>query len=161
MTNTPSSFLSYEWWISVVVVGLIINLVSAYAKAKIDVQVAKLSRWWATQNEKERLERTRRIELIKSSPQLQHLLGVQSVRRIVTGSAYALGSLFFAILRAFSPFPMEESPSFLVQVRLYSPLFIMAILIGMAVSDIQTSMKLQAELSDAAQGSNKEIDKIQ
>jgi flagellar biosynthesis protein FliQ len=160
MTNTSSIFLSYEWWISVVIVGLMINLISAYAKPKIDDQVAKLSHWWANQNEKERLQRTRRIESIRSSPQIQHVLGVQSIRRIVTGSAYALASLLFAIIRALIPFPIEESPSFLSQLRLYFPLLMMAILIGMAISDIQTSLRLHAELSDAAQVNNKEIDKV-
>ena len=43
-TNASTSdFLSPGWWVSVVLVGLVINLLSAYAKPQVDTFLSSIS----------------------------------------------------------------------------------------------------------------------
>jgi hypothetical protein len=58
---------SIHWWLGVVMVGIVINLVSAYLKGPVDRFLSKGSRSWATRTEKQRQERASRIERLRSS----------------------------------------------------------------------------------------------
>jgi len=52
MTEVVNNLSSAGWWISVVIVGLLINLVSAYIKAPIDSLGSKLSSAWRSRSER-------------------------------------------------------------------------------------------------------------
>ena len=44
--------LSIYWWASVVIVGLLINLASAYIKAPLDRRIGSASHWWRRRSER-------------------------------------------------------------------------------------------------------------
>ncbi len=52
MTDFHNTLFSAGWWISVVFVGLLINLVSAYIKSPIDKLGSKLSSAWRNRTER-------------------------------------------------------------------------------------------------------------
>jgi len=62
-----------EWWISVVVAGLIINLLSSYFKTALDNQFSKISSWWRERSQARRKEREDYINRLKNEPKFSQL----------------------------------------------------------------------------------------
>ena len=58
-----------EWWLSVVIAGLLVNLVSAYMKPWTDAVLSRYLTWWANRTSTARAERAIRIaELSRNEP---------------------------------------------------------------------------------------------
>ena len=67
MSGFLSAIASPSWWISVVVVGIALNLISAYAKSALDRWMAGYSTARKLRFEKDEKERSARIEKMKLS----------------------------------------------------------------------------------------------
>jgi hypothetical protein len=92
---------SLYWWISVVVVGVLINLFSAYLKNKLDRYLSSTSSWWRKRTEVKSNQRQSTIDKIRSDPDekdriIQNELRdrLQSIYFVVFG----FGTLFFGII---------------------------------------------------------------
>lgn len=75
---------SPSWWAGVVIVGIVINVVSAYLKAPIDAALARHSSWWRNRSESSIRRRAELLELLRASPGKQ-LLAMSKIngRRIL------------------------------------------------------------------------------
>jgi hypothetical protein len=80
MSEFIKALTSPAWWISVVVVGILINLASAYVKHFLDKRLAKGSTWWRNRTEKQVAERRTLIETLKSSEHEQLLASLDDIR---------------------------------------------------------------------------------
>ncbi len=56
---------STEWWISVVIAGIAINVLSAYLKASLDGRLSSLSSWWRLRSEREKEKERAYVERLK------------------------------------------------------------------------------------------------
>ena len=78
MNDFISSVSSPGWWLSVVIVGILINLTSAYLKPRLDGWLCVSSRRWATRTEDRRRLREARIQKLRES-QHEQLMAASEV----------------------------------------------------------------------------------
>ena len=76
LKNTSSA----AWWIGVVVVGVVLNLVSAYLKKPIDLILSAVSSRWRRRSESARRERVALIAKIRGDKSLQTKLLADEMR---------------------------------------------------------------------------------
>src|SRR5258708_31110019 len=81
---------SVNWWIGVVIVGILINLLSAYLKNPADKVLSGISKWWATRTEKQRKERNLRIQKLIDSPDEQIFALIEALHVRVRGVFFTL-----------------------------------------------------------------------
>ena len=74
---------SSSWWIGVVVVGILINILAAYLKPWIDSLMSRVSTRWATRNQKLRDERTKRIAFLRHDSNEQVLTSNRKVENLL------------------------------------------------------------------------------
>jgi hypothetical protein len=86
-----------NWWIGVVIVGIIINLLSAYLKSPTDKILSGFSKWWATRTEKERKARTLRIQKLIDNPDEQIFALIEALHVRVRAVFFALIAGIFGI----------------------------------------------------------------
>jgi hypothetical protein len=82
------------WWVSVVIAGIMINLISAYLKTRLDNTLSSASAWWASKSAKRKKDWSERVERISEG-------GVELALEIAVESRQRLQSiqiLLFAIL---------------------------------------------------------------
>jgi len=94
MEELTQMLISPAWWFSVVVVGIIINLFSAYAKPSIDERLSKISTWWRNQTEQQKAERNAFIAMLSKSEHEQIMASSEDLR-------HRLRSLHFLLLGIF------------------------------------------------------------
>jgi hypothetical protein len=71
MNNTWFDISSLGWWIGVVLVGLAINLASAYLRSPFDSLLSAISKRWSTRTEVQRKMRAERIAILRASKEEQ------------------------------------------------------------------------------------------
>lgn len=82
------------WWLSAVVVGILINLVSAYIKGPIDQLLSHISVAWRTRSEKRRADYTLELNKLVVNMELQRQYEHLELRSTLD----ALFGLMFALL---------------------------------------------------------------
>jgi hypothetical protein len=101
------------WWFSVVVAGLAINILAAYAKSPIDAVLSRSTKRWATRTESLRAAREERIERLSHSARLQVFAIVYEMRlRFYSLSMLGVALLCVScilLLRAIDPGPLGLS----------------------------------------------------
>lgn len=55
------------WWITVVVAGIIVNIIAAYGKTKLDRTISKTSSWWTNKSKERKQIEVQKLEELKSS----------------------------------------------------------------------------------------------
>jgi hypothetical protein len=71
---------SPAWWISVVVVGIAVNIVSAYLKPYLDSRLSRFSGWWRVRSEKQKALRRATIDRLRRSEHEQLLASLDDLR---------------------------------------------------------------------------------
>jgi hypothetical protein len=69
-----------QFWVLVVIVGILINLASAYLKPPLDRAFSAVSLRWATRTEEQRRQRLRRIECLSGNINEQLLASFAELR---------------------------------------------------------------------------------
>jgi hypothetical protein len=92
------------WWISVVVVGIAINLISAYLKPTLDSRLSGISSWWRLRSERQRAERLALVEKLRNS-QHEQLLASMDDLRDRSRAVYMLLIGIFAMLFGYGVIP--------------------------------------------------------
>ena len=64
---------SIYWWIGVVLVGIVINIISSYLKNKLDAYFGSISKKWARRNKAKRDIFDCKVARIKQNPQQLNL----------------------------------------------------------------------------------------
>ena len=70
---------SLQWWLSVVVVGILINLLSAYLKGPTDSWFYYLFNWWKNRFETKKIAWMRSVDKIRQTPHDHPLIAISEV----------------------------------------------------------------------------------
>lgn len=65
--GTMTFFGDPVWWVSVVIVGIVINFFSAYAKGWVDIGLSNISEKWRRSSDKRKQDQVRKVELLAES----------------------------------------------------------------------------------------------
>ncbi|WP_217511846.1 hypothetical protein [Vibrio metschnikovii] len=90
-----SNLGSLDWWIGVVVVGLIINVFSAYLKPALDSFLSKLSYKWASRSKRNAEERKKWIKELQESEHEQVLCYLEFLNQKIWFIIYLVMTLIF------------------------------------------------------------------
>jgi uncharacterized membrane protein YraQ (UPF0718 family) len=80
MKDFITNISSLYWWISVVIVGILINLSSAYLKNKLDSSFYSASSWWRERSVAQKSKRRKELEELKGNHHKQLLLAFGELR---------------------------------------------------------------------------------
>lgn len=94
MRNFLSNFTSLYWWLSVVIVGILINLLSAYLYKKVDKRFSGVSDWWRKKSEAKKARRMEDLNQLRDNPHKQIMASLAEVRH----RSRSLMFLLFGIL---------------------------------------------------------------
>ena len=100
MRSLVDQMSSPAWWIGVVIVGILINLVSAYCKGPIDRLLGALSTKWATRSAVLRNESADRITLMTVSAEARTMARFEVLLSRVWAVLFFQVSTFFGVLAA-------------------------------------------------------------
>jgi hypothetical protein len=95
MRDFLNNLSSTYWWISVVIVGVIINIVSAYLVRKLDPRLSLLSSWWRKRSEAKRDKRKVEIEKLRGNSHEQILIALSEIRQRIRAVVYVLWGIVF------------------------------------------------------------------
>src|SRR5712692_2460018 len=84
---------SPSWWVGVVVVGILLNVISAYLKPPIDKALSTVSRSWRIRSVALRARRAKLIEELRANRHLQLLFLAAEARHRSRGVVFLLLSL--------------------------------------------------------------------
>ncbi len=102
-------FVDPTWWVSVVVVGIVINFFSAYAKGWIDSGLGKISEKWKYSSERRKQAQLGKIEELARSEYLRMKAMGAATHALIRGVSFQVIA-FFGIYLAVSAdkvFPTE------------------------------------------------------
>ncbi|MDZ4057977.1 MAG: hypothetical protein U1D69_13655 [Polynucleobacter sp.] len=80
MDEISKSLLSPSWWISVVVVGVLVNLLSTYMKPPIDSLLARINSVWRNRTERAKTEYLELLDKTANSQNLQILTLIEALK---------------------------------------------------------------------------------
>ena len=89
------------WWVSVVVAGIAINLLSAYLKGSVDKALTGTSSWWRRRSSARQLAWQARIDLLRSNEQARHAVAASEVRLRLQSIHMLLLAIFIVLLPMF------------------------------------------------------------
>jgi hypothetical protein len=108
-----SNFTSSTWWISVVVVGIVLNVISFYLLRQLDTYLSRASTQWKRHSERRRQHTATELQRFLSHPEHQFL---EIIRFLVDSllCIFALtGGLAVLLLGAIIQFSSQSAPSLL------------------------------------------------
>src|SRR2546421_702947 len=92
---------SIYWWLSVVAVGVLINLFSAYLKNRLDARLSKVSSWWRNRSEARKAQRLKEIDNLCDNPSEQIMMGIHELRIKMRAIFYWLFSILTYLAYSF------------------------------------------------------------
>lgn len=98
MDELLKTITSISWWVGVVIVGFLLNLLSAYAKSPLDAFLGGISRSWQRRSERSRAKRKAQIEALRSSEHLQILYLAREQRRRLQEIAWLAMACLFTLM---------------------------------------------------------------
>jgi hypothetical protein len=108
MSEFITNLSSIYWWLSIVIVGILINLFSAYLKIKLDTRLSTVSSWWRKRSEARKTRRLAELDRLRGNPNEQIMLALSEVRKLVKGVlAVGLGSVCYLLVIG-----VQSSPNF-------------------------------------------------
>lgn len=97
MNEFLNNLSSAYWWLSVVAVGIVINLVSHFLQKKLDSQLSKASTWWQRMSDKQKRKRLEEIERLRNA-QEQLLASFSELRYRIRATMYTVFGVGFMII---------------------------------------------------------------
>ncbi len=90
MNEVMQNLVSGSWWFSVVLAGVLVNIMAVLLKTRADMWLAKLSTARRLALERRRAEQTQAVEVLKHDPYQQLMFDLREVKALVTGALYVL-----------------------------------------------------------------------
>ena len=110
MNEFLANLNSLYWWISVVIVGILINLISSYLKSKLDNTLSNVSTWWRKRSKAQSLKREQELNILRSNTHKQVILAFSEIRvRTICLLFFIFGFLFYAFVFALTLIPASNS----------------------------------------------------
>jgi hypothetical protein len=94
MDDFMKNATTLSWWLGVVLVGVVLNLFSAYIKSPLDDFLARMSTWWASRSAAAARSRAKQILELNADPMKQLLLLADEARARHSSTFF----LLFAIM---------------------------------------------------------------
>lgn len=98
MDEFAKSLTSLSWWLGVVLVGILLNVLSAYLKPAVDNLFSKVSSWWRNRSEEARGARTQFVAELRSDRHKQILMLAEENRKRLRSIGYLICSLILLVL---------------------------------------------------------------
>jgi uncharacterized membrane protein (DUF106 family) len=98
MRDFLTNLSSVYWWISVVVVGVLINLFSAFLKGRLDNYLSKMSSWWRNRSEARKAKRQKELFRLQNDPEEQTMLALDEVRDRIRSLDIAVFSMTILVV---------------------------------------------------------------
>ncbi len=109
MKDFITNISSLYWWISVVVVGILINLFSSYLKDRLDRYLSGVSSRWRQQSEKQKAKTQRILDKLRNEPSEQVFLLLSELRtRIKCLFMLVWGVLLYGFVTMISSVPSDD-----------------------------------------------------
>ena len=102
MEEFSKSLASPYWWLSTVIVGILINLASAYIKRPIDRLFSRISVAWRNRSEQRRAEYTRELNALVGNAELQRHYEHLELRRTLDALFGLMFALFILLFKGMS-----------------------------------------------------------
>lgn len=100
---------SLYWWISVVIVGILINLGSAYLKSRLDASLSKTSTWWRQRSELQKAQRQALLDKVRGDTNEQTQLSFRQLKSLVSSVwALALSTFFLVFMISINLGPTDD-----------------------------------------------------
>lgn len=139
-------FRSILWWsISVVVVGIATNLISAYLKPIVDVPLGKMFGWWRRRSEAQRARFEEEVNRVRNDVRRFILMTVDELRYWCYQAIAVLASALM-MLYSLSSIGDSDSTVFFVGIA------ITVVIVGVSVSLQGTALRLRSILHKAVEG---------
>lgn len=110
MNDFIKNLSSVYWWLSVVFVGIAINLFSALFKDKLDSFFTKTSTWWKNKSEKRKSEFESAVKRLTGNPHIQMMVSFEGIRSKMMSIHMLLMTIVFFIfgisIELLSPHPL-------------------------------------------------------
>jgi hypothetical protein len=90
MQDFINNLSSPYWWISIVVVGLILNIISAYFRDAIDTVLSRMSTWWSKRSDKRKNKREDQITSLIGDKDAQHIVTISEFRNRIRALYYLI-----------------------------------------------------------------------
>jgi hypothetical protein len=153
MEEFSRSLNSLSWWIGVVVVGIILNLLSAYLKGPLDKLMSFFSSKWRDRNDESRRNSQLYISELIQSSEARAICWQREVRRRLQSLAMLIVSLIFLALSIYIQLRVSQfDPAGLSAIQKLMPraLYFLSLLITMLAASMQfTAIALAEQLRKA------------
>ena len=78
------------WWISVVIVGIIIHVVGTFVTKKVEAGSGGVSKWWLKRTVAQREKRRKSVEELLNDPHEEIISSIRAVTYIIRSLAFSL-----------------------------------------------------------------------
>lgn len=157
MDEFLKSLGSTYWWISVVIVGILINLASNFLQKNLDMQLSSVSKLWKKKSDERKRKRQQTLELLKNNPHEQLLASISEIRRRTRGIFFAvIGVAFLGIGAMFQGSSEIYDLSFATSIIRELPLLMGALALLFAIIDHQMAVDIKHLVTDSHKGSVKD-----
>jgi hypothetical protein len=98
MEKFLQDIVSTYWWVSVVIVGIIINIISAYIKPLLENRLGRVSEFWKKRQEARTQTFSRQVSMLKENSDLRSIYALREIRYRIRSASYLIfASIFFAM----------------------------------------------------------------
>lgn len=101
MSDVLTELSKPVWWVSVVIAGIAINLLSAYMKGALDKALAGTSSWWRRRSSSRQLAWESRIKHLRDDEEARRKAATFEVRTRLQSLHLLLLAMFMLLLPAF------------------------------------------------------------
>jgi hypothetical protein len=98
MEESPLALFSFYWWFSVVLVGIAINIVSAYLKTPVDNLLSWFSVRWQKRTDKKKVEFEALVQELRGNTTRQIFAAFEEMRQDIRAVAGLLVSIMSILL---------------------------------------------------------------
>ena len=94
-----TNLTSMSWWLSVALVAVALNVLSAYLVRRLDSRLSRTSTWWRKRSERRRARDEALVAKLKSDPHKQIMTGFKTISWFLYFQVAALLSIGFMTLQ--------------------------------------------------------------
>ncbi|HEX9928943.1 MAG TPA: hypothetical protein VGB02_10455 [Pyrinomonadaceae bacterium] len=115
-----SNISTIYWWVSVVVVGILLNVFSAYIRDALDWIFSRLSKWWSVRTETKRAERQKQLKLLFNDKEAQDEMIREEFRDRLNAIKIFIFSIMCILIGCYIDFRLQQQYSLSLMIASYS-----------------------------------------
>jgi hypothetical protein len=161
MKNFFTQLTSISWWLSVVTVGFLINILSVYITRRLDTRLSRVSSWWRRKSDEKAARKKRDLAWLQQSQVNVTIFALAELRSRIRALTMLVLAFAAALLTLFVRVNAEKlagAPIALILLKIAPP-FLGALSIALYYSMILSAAYKQNLISEATIMENKKADK--